>query len=205
MLRNGRVALVILALLASGCSPGSNPESVSGYDTVLTFYADNADFPHAFTFALVDTVMHLVEQGGSDTITREYDELILTRVRADMLAQGWTEIAAPDSAHPPDVAVQVGVTTSDYVGVAYWPPYWGWYPGWGYPGYGWGYYPTYSYTTGTVLVAMLDLRNPDPVAESLPVMWLAAVSGVASTTSSNQTRIVSGIDQAFEQSPYLRK
>ena len=63
----------------------------------------------------------------------------------------------------------------------------------------------YSYTTGTVLTAMLDLRNPDTTNGTVPVIWLGALNGVISAPSSIETRIVQGLDQAFEQSPYLRK
>jgi hypothetical protein len=201
------MALALLLAAAMGCSPDSELSSVEAADTVVTLFSDQADFPNAFTFTMADTVMHLVGEGGTDDITRIYDDLILSRVRDDMLAQGWTEIASPDSTHRPDVALNVGVTTSDYVAYSYWPPYWGYYPGWGYPGYGWGwgYYPAYTYTTGSVLMAMLDLRNPNAETQTLPVMWFGAVNGIASTTASNQSRIVNGIDQAFEQSPYLRK
>ena len=209
MSKNALAVLAGLALLAAGCSPGSTPSDVSDYDVVVTLYAEDADFPSAHTFALVDTVMHIVGESGQDDISRQYDDLILSQVQADMLAQGWTEITAPDSIHKPDVALQVGVATADYVHIEYWPSYWGYYPGWSYPSYGYGWgggsYTAYNYTTGTVIMAMVDLRNPNLDTETLPVMWVGAVSGVAAGTSSNETRIVAGIDQAFAQSPYLRK
>lgn len=207
MSRIGLAGLLVLAILTAGCSPGSLPSSISAYDTVLTLFSDKADFTGARTFTLVDSIVHLVDPGGSDTISRQYDGLVLTRVRDNMIAAGWTEISNPSGSNPPDVAIQVAATTSDNYVVEYWPPYWGWYPGWGYPGYGWGWgwSNVYKYTTGTVLMAMLDLRNPDTGNETVPVMWLGALNGVLSSSTSVQARIVDGIDQAFEQSPYLRK
>jgi hypothetical protein len=200
------LALVALAFVAAGCSPGSDPESITAFDTVTTLFSSQADFAGAQTFTVVDSVMHLGEP--PDDISRAYDALILSRIRADLSAIGWTEIANPGPGNNPDVAVQTAVTTSEYSGVVYWPPYWGWYPGWGYPGYGWGWggwATAYSYTTGTVLMAMLDLRNPNIGSQTIPVMWLGALNGVLGNTASSQARITNGIDQAFEQSPYLEK
>ncbi|MGH7306592.1 MAG: DUF4136 domain-containing protein [Candidatus Rokuibacteriota bacterium] len=179
---------------------------MTAFDTVTTIFGPNADFAGASTFAVVDSIIHLVDPDRPDEISREHDALIVQRLRDNMLAAGWTEIAAPDSANPPDVALQAAATTSDTIVIEYWPPYWGWYPGWGYPGYGWGWgwANVYSYTTGTVLTAMLDLRNPNMASETIPVIWVGALNGVISAPSNIEARIVEGLDQAFEQSPYLR-
>ncbi len=98
----------------------------------------------------------------------------------------------------------------------YWPPYYGWYP--------WGYY-TYDTKTGSLLTEMADgeslreyrlfiekhtqqeLENMPP--DSIPPVyfrWQALVSGVAGTTADyNKQRAERGIDEAFTQSPYLKK
>jgi hypothetical protein len=199
------LSALVLAMAASGCSPGAEPSSVTAFDTVTTIFGPNADFAGAQTFAVVDSVIHLVDPDRPDEISREYDALIVQRLRDNMLAAGWREVDPASEA--PHVSLQPAATTSDFLVVEYWPPYWGWYPGWGYPGYGWGWGWTnvYSYTTGTVLTAMLDLRNPDTVNGTVPVIWLSALNGVISAPSSVQARIVEGLDQSFEQSPYLRK
>ena len=81
-------------------------------------------------------------------------------------------------------------------------------PGWGY-GPGWGYYypPTLSVTSyeqGTLFVDILDVNNPDASTENLPIAWTAAVRGVLGTSGTvTQTRLVSSLDRAFDQSPYL--
>jgi hypothetical protein len=198
-------ALLLLAILCTSCSPGSEPSSVSAFDTVTTIFGRNANFVTATTFTLVDSVLHIGNPG--DAVSREHDDLILARLRDNMLVAGWTEIVAPGPASEPDVAVQAAATTTENWVVEYWPPYWGWYPGWGYPGYGWGWgwANVYSYTTGTILAAMLDLRNVDTTNQTVPVIWLGALNGVINAPSNAEARIVEGLDQAFEQSPYLRK
>jgi len=114
--------------------------------------------------------------------------------------------------------------------VSYYPPGWwygypgygwgypGWgYPGWGYPGYGGGGYVSYnSYKEGTIILEMMDgaslveLYNwSQDGASDIPeikVPWLAAIDGYLSSQGSyNQERAQRGIDEAFNQSPYLKK
>src|SRR5262245_36761960 len=209
MLRRGTAVAALvcgagLAIAVAGCSPGSDVENIADLDTVTTLFSPGADFKTPFRFTVVDSITQLGDMPV--TITPPQHQAIIDRIRADMITAGWTEVANPSMSDQPDVAIQPGVTTSTSSGVAYWPPYWGWYPG--YPAYccwGWGGWATaYSYTTGTLVMAMLDLKHPD--ATSVPVMWLGAVNGVlGSSTASNQSRIANGIDQAFQQSPYLVK
>ena len=92
-------------------------------------------------------------------------------------------------------------------------PYWGWgwywkstkeSTYWGYPGYGWyyPYSPTYitSYTTGTIAWNLFDPDLVDDAQEQINVGWIGVVNGVVgSSTSTTQSRITSGIDQAFNE------
>ncbi|WP_394333880.1 DUF4136 domain-containing protein [Cyclobacterium lianum] len=89
----------------------------------------------------------------------------------------------------------------------YW--YW-WYPGW-YPGWAW-YYPGYyypvhrtGYTAGSLFIQMTDNRNNGPGSD-VPVPWSALIVGVLETPRSHiNQRLRATIEQAFEQSPYLKK
>lgn len=95
----------------------------------------------------------------------------------------------------------------------YYPPYWGWYPS-----YGATYY---SYKTGTIVMEMADgdsvrdyqqwLENagddPDPDdAPKIVFKWTASIDGILSSTGNyNIERAKRGFNEAFEQSPYLKK
>src|SRR5262249_60233994 len=120
---------------------------------------------------------------------------------------GWTEITNPTSPNAPDVPVQPAVTTSTSTGIAYWPPYWGWYPGYpAYCCYGWGGWATaYSYTTGTLLMAMLDLKHADTVGMKVPVMWLGAVHRGLRRNAPNPSRLLKGIEPAIQTLPFPRQ
>ena len=50
---------------------------------------------------------------------------------------------------------------------------------------------------------MVDLRAPRQTTKRVPVLWVAAINGVL-TDNSVLPRVLTGIDQAFDQSPYLR-
>jgi hypothetical protein len=118
-----------------------------------------------------------------------------------------------------------------YSGTVYYPPGWWWgypgygwgypgwgYPGWGYPGYPWypGYGYSYSYKTGTIVIEMLDADSflqfadwsQDPTNEvpDLMVRWMGAIDGYLSSSGDyDAQRAQRGMDEAFAQSPYLKK
>ncbi len=104
----------------------------------------------------------------------------------------------------PDPNTDMGVLTSIIlrkntgVGWAY-PPYWWWgcYYCWYYPV---PYY--YDYEVGTVLVSM---KEPGQLVDGEGPSWTGVVRGLLSDSGSyNKDRTVKGVDQAFDQSPYLK-
>jgi len=91
--------------------------------------------------------------------------------------------------------------------VSYWYPYWGWYWGGYYPGWGYPYYPTggyySSYSTGTLMMNLIDPQTQSADGNAL-TQWTGAANGILTSTYSSD-RVNKLIDQAFAQSPYLRK
>ena len=93
-------------------------------------------------------------------------------------------------------------------------PYW-WldYPGYWAPGY-WGdwygyYYPyrmVYTYSTNALVADMVDLTAEQGAGKSLQVIWSTYIGGPASPSASYDVkRMETSINQAFAQSPYLKK
>jgi len=76
--------------------------------------------------------------------------------------------------------------------------YWGWYgcyPTWGYAG---------SYSTGTVLLVMTDLRSSGTGADpTRPILWVSGLYSVLQGTGTDTANFTSALNQAFDQSPYL--
>jgi hypothetical protein len=88
--------------------------------------------------------------------------------------------------------------------VFYYYDYWYWWYGGYYPYWGWGYPPmSYSsYTTGTLLMTLMD---PDVLETSgNPVkQWSGAINGLLTGTY-DASRVNAAIDKAFTISPYLK-
>lgn len=199
----GSVALLLAVAIFVSCYPGDEL-TVSETDTVITLFDKNADFTAKLTYAMPDTVLHLVAEGDKDDISRAYDANILTGIADNMAKLGYTRVTDPGAA---DVHVLVAVNVRDYTGYAYYggwwsywwgyyPPYWGWYPY--YPAYG----VSYDYSIGTVFILMMDPHKTATDDKPAPPIWVAGCNGLADK-STNAKRINSGIDQAFAQSKYL--
>jgi hypothetical protein len=175
-------------------------------------------FEGLHTFVVVDTIVHLIESGTEDNLSRQYDAFVLEQIRLNMLKLGFVEELQPES-NPADVAITVSAISSTHE-VYTWYPYWGWY--WGYPYkstaseksastysyyYPWLPYSTYyTYQSGSVLMEMVDVARVDPTVEQIPVIWAGIVNGVLQSSESGvKNRLSKEIDQCFIQSPYLLK
>jgi hypothetical protein len=207
----GKTSGHLLAALLLGTACQSADElSTQLPGAVLTTVYNGPALAAARTFALPDTVIDL--PANSATIGHESAAAIVTRVRSHLLRLGWTDIGRSIIAKP-DVIVliaaserlQTGWAYADWYGAWGYLPYWGPAVGstsaWGVPG---GAIP-FSFAAGTVLVTMLDLRNQRSNVDDIPLLWAAAVDGVITGPTSTLDRALLGIDQAFVQSPYLRR
>ena len=202
---------IVIAL--SGCYPGG-VEYTSDTDLVYTNYDPEYNFGAVQTYYLGDSIRHFVDEG--DTPDTEYDSWILSEIQRNLDALGWQEFDLNDTitGNKPDIVVVTGILVTTTYDIYYYP-YWGygWYwKGTGnldYYGYGW-YYPWYgtsyvtSYTTGTVAMLMYDPDLVDNVNKQIKLGWAGILNGLAGTgVSDAMPRISEGIDQAFNQSPYL--
>ena len=185
-----------LAGLLSGCYP-DKVDYVDEYDLAGTVYDEEADFSIFTSFHLIDTVMHITGDDEDDSrLDRENDEFILNLIRQNMLDLGYTEMANPDPLNRPDLELLVSAMTTDYYTYySYWYSYWGWYSGWGWWYPGGGYYPGYpgypggglyySYSTGTLVIEMLDTKAEVGEDDDRPgVVWVGLVDGILSSGSS---------------------
>ncbi len=209
-------------LFLSSCYPGDTV-SYADLDLVTTVYDTKTNFQELSTFVMPDTIIQLkdtLNTGNNTNISRAYDNMILGRIKQNMLDNGFVVATDPEN-NPPDVILTISAMATTTTTVWYdYPYYWGWYGGWGWYYKSTGYYPywypyypwggaTYisSYTTGTLLMSMNDLRNVDAQNDSIPVIWLGAINGLLGETNKADVvnRLQYNIDKAFEQSSYLKQ
>ncbi|KPK04892.1 MAG: hypothetical protein AMS20_07940 [Gemmatimonas sp. SG8_28] len=204
-----KLVLIGAALLVgAGCYPGE-VTSIGQLDLVATVRDPGYNFANVQTFYMPDTIVQLNEgEQGSIDIDRSSDDEILAQVRDNLLALGWAELDRDDidAGIVPDLAVLNLVSASENTTwwITYppgcWDPYWCW--GWYWP----PYVGSTTYRAGTYFVVVGDpagIANPG-ADDDLAGVWGGVMDGVlSSNSSSNFTRLLSGIDQMFEQSPYL--
>ena len=208
------VTTILLAGVAS-CYPG-DINSVGEADLVLTFFDSTAAFASIVTYAMPDTIVRIVEDGGSSAANPAVDDQVLAQIEAEFTALGYQRVDVNGA--EPDVIVLV---TAARVDVDFWLTggwwgYWGYWPGWG-PGwgpccYGPGYGPGYPWgpvhggtqSIGTLLITMLD-PNKTPARElEIPAIWAGAINGLLQgSDASILARLEGLVEQAFVQSPYL--
>jgi len=219
--------LVLLTITGfSACYPYGNDITYEDLDIALTQYDKDYYSPGAYnyfqdfqTFIVPDTVIHIIEDGVTDEISRDYDKYVIEQVHSNLLKLGYVEESDPE-VNPPDIAVTVSVTTSEHI-VYDWYPYWAWfyifikkgdrvsttsdednYPWNPYYGYG----TSYTYTAGTVILEMVDVAKVDESTEEIPVIWAGVINGaVGGPEDGLKSRLSTGIDRCFNQSPYLFK
>jgi hypothetical protein len=210
IIMNLRLILPLLALMSLsvwGCYPGD--VTVSELDTILTLYDDENDFSQYNTYHLIDSVMHIGDE--DDEIGREYDDDILAKLRDEMADAGYVEVGSIEES---DIVMTVEISRSDLL-VGWnpcpgcWCGYWCWYPGWpwyGYnPYYPWGGTVVYSYPVGKIFMTMYD-TNDSSMEDMAVAPWAATMNGLAQGSDSQiLNRILGGIEQAFNQSPYLNQ
>jgi hypothetical protein len=206
--RNRLISLILLLIIpvVFGACYYDYGMSVSDYDVVATFYDKNYSFATQKTFSIAPNIGHIVEEGEIDTTKKTYDDFVIEQIRSNMKIRGYQEIKDPTVTEPDFLIVCLAAEVDNYVAYQSYP-WWGW--GGYYGGY-WGYYPwypsttVYSYTSGSLIINLLDPKLADDTDKQLPVVWVAGVNGLLDDTSINiRKRLSSEISQAFEQSPYL--
>ncbi len=187
-----KILLYLSLILALGaCYPGG-VEYYEDTDVIYTNYEADFDFASGGTYAIPDKIVKiegdLAEGEDPEYVKEPYNTQMLTRMKDNMSALGWTEV---EDAADADLVLFPAAWTNTTV--YYWYDYWCWYNPY-YCGWGWGYPSVSSYTTGTLVMNLVadgdDYIDPSDV-------WTAAINGLLSG-SYNTNRVNKAIDQAFE-------
>jgi hypothetical protein len=202
--------LALSAALLASCYDYGAPDSVINGAAVATMQANGVDWASYTTFS-VDPSVAVVDATGTVTTNCTVDGTQLVGTIEDqMTARGYTAVAWGSGIQGPDVDLQIkmsatlGSQSVYYPGWCGWYPYYYCYPGWTYAG---------SYSFGTLVLDMGDLKNGTPGAK-LPLVWTSASYGVLSSyyngcngggNNVNWPRVQGTVVRAFQQSPYIKK
>jgi len=184
-----------------GCYP-AGPEFVEELDVVYSSYEEGYDFQGKATYAMPDKIVTDVKIDNGDTTYVYMKDVfaapILAAIDQNMAKLGWVK---KDIATEPDVLLTPSVMSTTTVYYSYWYDWWygGYYGGWYYP----PYYTVSSYTTGSMIITMSDPNLEGGIINKSPAIWISAANGLV-TGYNDVDRVVTAINQAFVQSPYLK-
>ena len=206
-----RLLLILIALAAVlSCRKVPDTSELSNEQVVATDRDLAANFSSYSTYFISDSVSVVANDPKDSILTGPLAAQLVNAVKTNMNARGYT--FRPRAQGLPDLGFRLTVIkdiTRTAVCGGWWDGWWGWYPPcyWGYCG---GYYypwcTTYTYTIGTSTLYMFDIKNAG-TNHNIKALWSATMFGVFSTTN-NQTNAdltTTAINQAFSQSPYLKK
>ena len=194
-----------IVLVAVACEKSPDLDETDTRMTVYTDYDANADFNQYKTYFLPDS---LLDVGSMRAVY--WDDAnalkLIKEVEHQMHERGYVRILDPQQKDQADLGIQMSyvsetnrVMTTGYL-AGWWNP-WYWGPMWGslyYP------YPvSYSYSTNTLVMEILDLTDKSEHAR-IPVIWRSQASGYEYSPMYNIPLLQESIQQAFRQSDYLK-
>ncbi|WP_420581316.1 DUF4136 domain-containing protein [Reichenbachiella sp.] len=199
--------IIVIALLGlNSCYP-SEEIPVTDLDIVITYRNENTAFSGYTTYAVAEEV--LWNPDNTADYDGEYDAALIAQIKSNMNALGYVEETDPENNTPHLVITPELIFTDNYV-VGGGGCYYGCW-GWGCPGCWWGGYPPYypptyvvSYSSGTILMHMLDPAQPGAVSGTYLTVWNGGVNGLL-RKSLSEAQLNTYVDQAFDQSAYYLK
>lgn len=201
------------ALLATACEKLPDTDKLDNNYLVYTNYDSSTDFKKFTTFYVPDSV--LIIDNSSNKPKYLYgtpaSDIIIANYIKGLEDAGYEYTPIKEDA---DLGLQISYVEdtykfryfNDYPWWYGYPWYWsfGYWGNWG--GWYWPYNITYSYTTGSLLGELVDLSEPSSTSKTLRVIWTSYITGLLNGNGSlNTTYVQQSIEQAFAQSPYLKK
>lgn len=206
-MRKTSLLFSLMLLLLASCEQNPDTDKLDNDYLVYTNYDKNADFGKYNTFYAIDSILLISDQATPKYWNNSSSQKIINEFCQNMIDNGYTEVATPAEA---DILLQLSYTSSTYYYYDYinGSPWWSSYPGyWNWNSYGW-YYPfyiPYSFSTGSIIGELVDIKSRILSTDKFTVVWNAYICGLLNGNSLSMSKTIEGIDQAFTQSGYLSK
>lgn len=207
MKKSSIAALVaVCALSFASCQKDPDTDNLDNGYLVYTNYDSGTDFKTFDTFYVIDSILIIDNSEKTAYWNNANSAKIIDAFTAELALAGYAEAVSEIEA---DIVLQLSYVNTTYYFNVYNPgPWWNSYPGyWNWGGWGW-YYPysfSYSYSTGSIIGELVDTNAPTPLNDKLTVVWNTYICGLLNGNNLSLTRTMDAIDQAFEQSPYLKR
>lgn len=195
------VILPFFLILVWGCQPSPKLEELVQDMVVQTDYEETTNFGSYSTFTLPLDTLGLISNNYADTlILNDFAKEATAKIKANMNSAGFTYV---ESNQDPDLGITAFIVNdfSVFQSISY-PNYYGGYYS---PYYGY-YYPivnTYTSNSGILIIQLTDLRKKN-IQNQFQVVWAAYIGDIISSVNAYQ-KALEGIDQAYVQSPFLKK
>lgn len=195
--------LLLLGVLITSCQKDPDTDKLDNNYLVLTNYDTGTDFSSIDSYFVIDSILIIDDHTKPTYWKNENSQKIVNAYSDNLSSRGYTMAATSDNA---DVVLQLSYINTTYYFNSMPGPWWNNYPGyWNWGGGGW-YYPFnfyYSYSTGSIIAELVN-RNAQK-DNKLTVIWNSYICGLLNGSNLSYSRTMAAINQAFEQSPYLKK
>lgn len=196
--------LVVLSLLFVSCEKDPDTDKLYNDYLVLTNYDSSANFQELSTFYVIDSILIIDNKNETTYWKNSNSQKIVDAYNENFIARGFTKA---DSGADADMVFQISYINTTYYFNNSVGPWWSNYPGyWNWGGWGW-YYPFsfyYAYSTGSIIGELVNTTTPLS-GNKLPIIWNSYICGLLNGGNLSYSRTMAAINQAFEQSPYLKK
>ncbi len=195
---------IFFLFVVIGCQLRPNDSDLIQRMVVQTTRDENTAFELYETFTLSPDTLGLLSNVSLDTLfSNDYARVVTARIKSKMQQAGYTFLQKNQD---PDLGIAAYVVENYNVfqQVSY-PSYYSGYYGYGYGGYyGYPYVSTYSSSTSTMVINLIDLQNRDAQG-LLKVIWTVYIGDLEKSVDRAQ-KVLEAIDQAFDQSKeYLHR
>ncbi len=198
------VAATMLMALAA-CRKTPNLDALQNQQVVVTDRDKEANYGSYSTYHISDTVRIVAGNPNDSILIGAGAKQMVDAVKTNMNSRGYTFV--PNKGSNADLGLTL-VVIKDVERSTICSGWWGGW--WGYPWWGWGYYypwcGSYTYSVGTSMLTLFDLKNAN-TNDNLRAIWGMTAFGVFSTTNeaTNVNLTTNAINQAFSQSPYVKR
>lgn len=202
-----RLFIIIFAGFLTGCKITPSADDLLKEMAVQTRYdKESTAFWLYNTFTLSLDTLGYLSNASRDTILvhpqYNHPRVVTQEIKNKMSEAGFTYV---DKSQSPDLGFAATIVENyDVFQQINYPTFYNGYYGYGYGGYyGVPYVSTYVSASTTLVINLIDLKNRDS-QNRYKVIWTAYIGDIVQSTD-RLGSVAKAIDQAFEQSPDLRK